>query len=95
MKFVADRILDLKSMALHELVALPNLIEGEAFVEDGKTYRLITWHDNLEPELHRIVVGAYRSTVFGLGTHICADGFAIDDQGNKRPLSSEELSPFR
>lgn len=90
---VREEIAQLNHLDPLALAALPASVEKQA-VAAGQPVKLVTWHDVLPGGEHRVVVQASRSVFFGMGGMACADGFAVAVTGEKRELTSQELSEF-
>jgi hypothetical protein len=91
-KTVHERLNALSLMRFYQLVQLPSL-HSEDIIWEEKKFVLSVWHDMLPSKEHRIVVQAYKPGILGIG-QMQADGFAINDQDEKRPLTVEEWAPF-
>jgi hypothetical protein len=92
---VSERVRRLRAMAASELRKLPDKLEEDNIVIDGRPHTVITWHDEIETGHHRIVVAAYRKAVGGIATTIYAEGFVVTLDDNKRNLTDVELAPFQ
>lgn len=92
---LAERLNALRALSFVELVKLPDMSDEEVVIVNGKKLKFIVWHDEIVPGQHRIVVGSYRPTYWGMVTYIEADGFVVDEKNEKRPLTAEELMPFK
>lgn len=87
-----DRLAALHRQSFEQLRELPGST-SEPHPVPGKRAVISVWHDILRSGEHRIVVQAYQHGLMGIG-RMFANGFAIDQRGQKRALSSEELAPF-
>jgi hypothetical protein len=67
--------------------------KSEECVFQEKKFTLSVWHDVLSSGEHRIVVQAYTPGILSIGS-MEADGFAINNQNEKRALTLEEWAPF-
>lgn len=74
-------------------MALPT-VSSEDVMEQGKKYVVSVWHDVLPSGAHHIVVQLYRPWFLGLG-FMRAKGFQITPAQERRPLTDEELWPYR
>lgn len=89
---VRERLDVLSTKTFSELAQLPK--HGSEDVIVGKNKVIISiWHDALLSQEHRIVVQAYNPGILGIG-RMQADGFALNNQNDKRPLTLEEWAPF-
>lgn len=91
-KIVQERLYYLSQMSFSELIQLPSHCSEEVLLE-GKKFILSVWHDVLPSLEHRVVVQAYKPGILGIG-RMQADGFATNDQNEKRPLTTEEWARF-
>jgi hypothetical protein len=82
-------------MGAAELRKLPEKLEEENILIDGRPHTVITWHDEIEAGRHRIVVASYLRAAAGLATRVHAEGFTVSPEGTIRDLSEDELSPFQ
>jgi len=92
---VAERLNVLRTLGFAELAKLPDMSDEEVVIVNGKKLKFITWHDEVTPGQHRIVVGSYRPAYLGMVTYIEADGFVVNEKNEKRSLTAEELMPFK
>lgn len=91
-KAVRERLNLLSMMKFNELTHLPSH-HSEDVVWGENKFVLSIWHDVLPSREHRVVVQAYKAGVLGIG-RMQADGFAINIQDERRPLTVEEWAPF-
>lgn len=92
---VSDLVKGLRALDANALLKLPEKEEQTNIQIDGAPHTVITWHDEIEPGQHGIVVAAYREAIAGLVTRIWAQGFIVAADGTKRDLTDSELSPFQ
>ena len=90
---VSNEIQSLKAADASELAALPSSKEKALSIDARKTM-MITWHDRLPSGEHRIVVQASQRRLFGLFGQVCADGFALSEDGTIRDLTETEITSF-
>ncbi len=90
---VSERLNSLSAKQFHDLAALPRG-SSEDLVIAGKKITLSVWHDALPSGEHLIAVQAYKpESLLHMGW-MCVDGFVIDAQNQRRPLTQEEKAPF-
>lgn len=92
---VRDLVNGLRALDADELRRLPEKGEQTNIQIEGAPHTIITWHDEIAPGQHRVVVVAYRKAMAGLATRIWAQGFVVSPDGTKRDLTDMELSPFQ
>jgi hypothetical protein len=90
---VAARIEPLRQLGPADIDALPRTAKEVVASPRGRI-AVHTYHDVLPGNGHLIVVQALRDHWFGITTAIQIDGFVLDSQGVRRPLSEEETWPF-
>lgn len=90
---MGERLARLQATPVEDLLALPP-VSSEDVLEQGKKYVLSVWHDVFPSGTHYIVVQLYRPWFLGLG-FMRATGFQITPAKERRPLTDEELWPYR
>lgn len=89
---VNEKLELLSAMKFEQIALLPNESSEDVMVA-GKKGTLSVWHDLLNADEHRVVVQLYVPGILGVG-RMRAEGFVINSRNEKRPLSTEEWSPF-
>ncbi|KPJ92848.1 MAG: hypothetical protein AMJ55_09140 [Gammaproteobacteria bacterium SG8_15] len=90
---VSERFYSLLQTDIEELKSLPEQSSCE-ITRDGMELTLSVWHDKPSATEHRVVVQAYKRQLMGIVGKVYAEGFVVNDQNQKRRLSSDELSEF-
>ena len=91
---VRERLDVLHKMSPEELRALPASAEQPDETVGHRTIRFVLWHDQPASGLHRFVIGRYDMSIAAGWHNVEVDGFALDERGQVRQLTDDELRDF-
>ena len=89
---VSRRLDFLLEKPFEDIAALPSH-SSEDLAVDGRKTTLSVWHEALSSGEHLIAVQVYRPWLLGIG-RMYVDGFVVDAQNQRRPLTQDEWAPF-
>ena len=89
---IEKQLSDLRQKSFSELHQLEGY-HGEKINENGKSFTISIWKDEINNNEIRIVVQVYRYWFLGFGK-MDADGFRINNQGEINSLTKDEIYEF-
>lgn len=87
---LSERLNELMSKPLAEIMALPATSAIDARDSAGHRLQCVTWCDRLSPDKYRVVVSLHRKRVLGFSSVVAAEGFIVDAAGKVERLQSTE-----
>jgi hypothetical protein len=80
-----SKMIELQGLSNEDLFRLPRIVDGTIINFDGKTLLEMIWRDS-EKGADRVIVQHYDKA----GSWMAADGFVIERDGSRRPLTEQE-----
>jgi hypothetical protein len=90
---LSEKINTLSKLNFEKIMVFPDM-KSEDMTIEGQKLTLMVWHDVLPSQEHRIAVQLCKPSLAGLWVRIISDGFVVNRQNEKRPLSKEERTLF-
>lgn len=90
----SGHIAQLMRLSFAEISGLPESSSQDVVDDSGKKYQLVTWHEQLGPDVHRVVVSQHKLHGLGINSLRAAYGFTISAGGKIElldPTEAEQL----
>lgn len=88
----SERLGSLLAKPFEDIAALPS-VSSENLSVAGRKTTLSVWHEALPSGEHLIAVQVYKPWLLGIG-RMYVDGFVVDSQNQRRPLTQDEWALF-
>lgn len=86
----SSRLEELMRLSFVEIGDLPESSSLEAVDGDGKKCQIVTWREQIGPEVHRVVVSQHKLHGLGFSSLCSARGFTINAKGRLEMLDPKD-----